>query len=86
MSYNGWTNYETWRINLEFFDCWENGRLTAESAEEIVTEYLESECSEGIVLDYALAFIARVNWHEIAEAHNEDLEDEDEDEGEDDEF
>ena len=84
MSYNGWTNYETWRVNLEIFDGWEGGRLTAKSAEQIVNEYLESECSEGLVLDYALAFIARVNWHEIAEAHNEDLEEEDE--GDEDEF
>lgn len=82
MPYNGWTNYETWRVNLECFDDWQNGRLTAESAQEFVEEYLQSECPEGLVLDYALAFISRVNWHEIAEAHNENLEDE----GDEDEF
>ena len=66
--YNGWANYATWRINLEFFNDWEN-ELTSELAEEIVTEHIVETSSEGIARDYALAFIANVNWTEIALTH-----------------
>lgn len=76
-TYNGWTNYATWRINLEMFDgsdiCW-----TAESAREFVEEIIESTTQEGVARDYALAFISDVNWHEIAEHYQDEDEDEDE--------
>lgn len=84
MSYNGWTNYETWRVHLEMFDGWSGSPLTADSAQEIAEEHLQSQCSEGLVLDYALSFLRNVNWQEIAEACNETAEDEDE--GDEDEF
>ena len=35
--YNGWNNYETWRVNLECFDGWQ-GRLEAEEAREMIEE------------------------------------------------
>ena len=66
--YNGWANYATWRINLECFDGWED-ELTPESAEELVEELIFEQTSEGIARDYALAFIAQVDWTEIALAH-----------------
>lgn len=66
--YNGWQNYATWRINLECFDGWE-GSLDPELAEEIVTEHIYETSQEGIARDYALAFIAQVDWHEITLAH-----------------
>ena len=83
MTYNGWTNYETWRVHLEMFDGYSESRLTADSAKELAEEYLQSMCSEGLVLDYALSFMRNVNWEEIAEACNEGFEYY---EGEDDEF
>jgi len=64
-NYNGWTNYATWRVNLEMFDGYE-GTLSADTAREIVEEYIEGSSVEGLARDYALAFIADVNWHEIA--------------------
>jgi hypothetical protein len=73
-TYNGWTNYATWRVNLEIFDGlysdMEGEKVTAEGCEEYAEEVL-SENGEGLALDYARAFIASVNWHEIAEALNE---------------
>jgi hypothetical protein len=73
-TYNGWTNYETWRVNLEIFDGLDSDmdgeKVTAESCKEYAEEVL-SENGEGLALDYARAFIASVNWHEIAEALNE---------------
>ena len=72
-TYNGWTNYATWRVNLEMFDgsdtCW-----TAESAREFVEEIIESTTQEGVARDYALAFISDVNWHEIAEHYQDENE------------
>jgi len=70
--YNGWTNYATWRINLEMFDggdfasdndldAYDLGQQLRHFAEELL-----SEQGAGMVLDYALAFLADVNWCEIA--------------------
>jgi len=64
-NYNGWTNYATWRVNLELFDGYE-GTLSADTAREIAEELIESSSTEGTARAYARAFIADVNWHEIA--------------------
>lgn len=75
MSYNGWTNYATWRINLEIFDGGNWDRYSADDLKEYVTDYLEQD-SSGLALDYALAFISEVNWHEIAKSLRDDDEEE----------
>ena len=77
--FNGWTNYATWRVNLELFDG-SDYRWTAESAREFVEEIIDSTAPEGVARDYALAFLSDVNWHEIAEHYEDEDEDEDEDE------
>lgn len=72
-TYNGWTNYATWRVRLEMFDAYDGasdndldtydlGQHLREMAEGIVAEQ-----AEGLALDYALAFLDEVNWREIAE-------------------
>lgn len=80
-TYNGWTNYATWRINLEVFDGMEPNDLgcftrykepelsdVAKYLNEHVDEILCNHASgEGLTLDYARAFVAQVNWHEIAQ-------------------
>jgi len=64
--YNGWTNYATWRVNLEFFDGMDNCTgWDAETCKDIVIEHIEAQ-SEHLAQDYALAFLSDVNWHEIA--------------------
>jgi hypothetical protein len=63
--FNGWTNYATWRVNLEMFDGYE-GPLDKDSAKELVEEHIYATTTEGLGRDYALAFISDVNWHEIA--------------------
>ena len=75
--YNGWTNYATWRVRLEMFDgdfasdndldAYDLGQSLRDMAEEMI-----SEQSEGLAQDYALAFLAEVNWREIAEHMIED--------------
>jgi hypothetical protein len=76
--YNGWTNYATWRVNLEMFDGSES-YWTAESAKEFVEYLIEDSTPEGVARDYAMAFLSDVNWHEIAE-HYQDNEEEEEEE------
>lgn len=72
-TYNGWTNYVTWRVNLEIFDgdsdCWSHGSDVA--MQEFAELLIEESTSEGIGRDYALAFISDVNWQEIAEHYEE---------------
>ena len=66
--YNGWTNYTTWRINLEFgFGDGGYENASSEMLQEIVFSVLE-ETANGLGLDYAQSFISDVNWGEIAES------------------
>ena len=87
-TYNGWTNYATWRVNLEIFDNWRLGDIagyedqepeTAEAYElgQILKQYVEElldeqSPSDGIANAYAHAFIDEVNWFEIAQHMIED--------------
>ena len=70
--YNGWTNYATWRVNLEIFD---NGEtlsdmgFTRDGLHNQLRDYAEEiVCGEasGLAIDYALAFLSDVDWAEIA--------------------
>lgn len=76
--YNGWTNYATWRVNLEMFDAYDGASdndLDAydlgQSLREMALETVAAQAS-GLALDYAEAFLADVNWYEIAEHMIED--------------
>jgi poly-D-alanine transfer protein DltD len=73
-TYNGWTNYATWRISLEWFDNFnvDEHEMDAYELSLQLREYVENTLEETtvqsqIVLDYALAFTSDVNWYEIAE-------------------
>jgi hypothetical protein len=76
--YNSWTNYATWRVNLEMFDGanWNDyyigsfpepydlGLALKEHTQDLI---YEAGGGEGnIAVDYALAFLSDVNWYEIA--------------------
>lgn len=76
-TYNGWTNYATWRVNLEIFDGMQLEDMfgddntdaddIAERIKEWAEEIMENDTPDGgLARDYALAFLADVNWHEIA--------------------
>ena len=72
-NWNGWTNYATWRIALDFFDgdtsnYVENGDVYELSKElqELVEQTIEEQAS-GTALDYALSFVSDCNFYEIAE-------------------
>jgi hypothetical protein len=78
-THNGWTNYATWRVNLEIFDGFDpSEHFSAFNAADTyglskdLREYAEQvlfECAtvEGLAADYARAFLSDVNWYEIAE-------------------
>lgn len=86
MSYNGWSNYETWRVNLEIFsdrnatdDYGIEYRDSIDFADFV--KQLKSEAEEliiesapqGLAQDYALAFLGDVDYLEIARAMIDDL-------------
>ena len=78
--YNGWTNYATWRVQLELLDnltCEDIGFITEgdrdddawtlkDVLKEYVTDIVWDTSSAGIVRDYALAFLEDVDWTELA--------------------
>lgn len=81
-TYNEWTNYATWRVNLELFDGydWDNTEYSdvlelagflESSAGDAITNYGELDEST-LAVQYAGAFLNDVNWYEIAEHVAED--------------
>jgi hypothetical protein len=72
-TYNGWTNYATWRVNLEIFDGLTLEDLNTVEVEPYeVSQVLKDYATElvsgnDLATDYALAFMSDVNWYEIAE-------------------
>ena len=74
-TYNGWTNRETWVINLHFGEYFQDvandgQQLLADYMEETLWEMLEEANIPPVFLD--LIDLGVVNWHELAVAYNED--------------
>jgi len=87
--HNGWTNYATWRINLEILSNieWaEDDKPTIEYLEEIVENCVFGSFPmieltperNGLAVDYARAFLSEVNYREILEHILEDWSNENE--------
>jgi hypothetical protein len=88
--HNGWSNYATWRVALEWFDDneWLEDFLTDETynlsvlLKNHVSNAIDEQEAEvyqkaGITScsnSYAHAFLSDVNWHEIAEHLKESAE------------
>jgi len=84
-TYNGWSNYATWRINLEHFsdrsleDLKENYEMcedvydVAQSIQAETEDYIYTLSENDMVVNYALAFVDDVNWNEIATLIYEDI-------------
>ena len=71
---NGWTNYATWRVNLEILSDMEfEDQVSADYLEDLVEELVFIDVKDCLAADYARAFIAQVNFYEIAEAVNIEL-------------
>ena len=76
--YQGWGNYPTWRVALEFFDGYlydinQDGQTESQARsmvehdklQEMVEDLLEKESTGPTVLSYAMAFLEDVDWREI---------------------
>jgi hypothetical protein len=82
-TYNGWTNYETWKANLEIFDGYEPEKgqyndihslveALKEMADDVLTNYgMLEDC---IALSWARSMMSEVNFYEIAEHMADDYE------------
>lgn len=82
-THNGWTNYATWRVNLECVDSisWVREDITGDETQVLTTsdiaDFLKNAVTEmvgehgerdsGLAYEYACAFLGLVNWYEIAE-------------------
>ena len=82
-SYNGWSNKDTWQVNLWFGDdmhdsAKENGYAIDEAwCKEMVEEYLENSVRnvfQGFIGDIVGSFMSSVDWNEIANNVNESAE------------
>jgi len=74
--YNGWTNYATWRVNLEILgDIEFDEPVHTNDLKEIVEDVVFSNVDDprSLCVDYARAFLADVNYNEIADLINEEL-------------
>ena len=76
--YNGWSNYATWRVNLEIlgdieFDEHVSADYLKEIVEDCVFSNYEMQNGSHLVEDYARAFISNVNYYEIAKHINEEI-------------
>ena len=78
-TYNGWTNWETWKVNLELLDGLEASDLSIEhytqdeyyEAGQVIEQYVD-ECigheftNDGFVSGIVRGFLSDVNWSELA--------------------
>ena len=77
--HNGWSNYATWRVNLEIIDGIEiETKMCAATIQEIVEDVVfsqyEMQSGSHLIEDFARAFLSEVNFYEIAQSINEELE------------
>jgi hypothetical protein len=86
--YNGWSNYETWLVNLWFGDMFndmaeEGEQLDEDQIETMVLEMLESDGNlpdSGFAADIMNAALRSVDWRELASHYEVVDEDKDEEE------
>ena len=80
MTYNGWSNYETWRVYVDIFSDFEDDNtwelVNGDWCKTFVIELLlEKNKAEDLVAHYAGLFLNKVNFDEIAEHLNELIKD-----------
>lgn len=86
MSYNGWTNRETWLVNLHFGDGFidlvieSQEPVTPDQIEACIEDYVAEALSEGNIFISDLLDLGAINYHELAEAFNSEIEEEEQDE------
>lgn len=75
--YNGWYNYETWSVNLEFFDGMSVKDITgdddaidaydlAQMMQDMVENYIDEAVQDSMLRGWLNAFVQEANFNEIA--------------------
>lgn len=83
--YNGWTNYETWLVNMWYGDIFadmasDGTELDGEMLENFVTEMMAEEGTlpeNGFAADIMNAALREVDWQDLAEHYAVEEESED---------
>lgn len=84
--YNGWTNRETWQVNLYWGDMFEagGGVWSAEDMQNFVTKVMTGRITgtlDGSLLgDIIGDFVSAVNWQELEQTHSPETDAEGDDE------
>ena len=81
--YNGWTNKETWLVNLWYMDniaeAYADSGCYYVKPDDLACEItgffeeIEIEIGSGLLCDFISTSWSRVNWHELAVHLNETL-------------
>lgn len=87
--YNGWSNYETWRINLEFAsdycdtlardieagyaERFDSVADLATALDDALDNLIDDYAGNGFAANLARSFASNVNWQEIAEHYTDEL-------------
>lgn len=76
--YNGWTNYETWLVNLEMGLTDDLHAFEARNLDDLIVElrdYAEHvlESDNTLATNFANIILSKVDWREIAEVVLEQL-------------
>jgi len=81
MSFNGWTNKETWLVNLwlgdSFQEDMEHGETIDEAyvesfVDEMASAALESPDANGFITDMLNCALGEINYHELAQHYKEE--------------
>ena len=78
-TYNGWYNYETWKVNLEFgFNDGGFEGYDASMLKNYIYDFIDDGCENIILKRMLYDFTSEVNWKEIAKhiLENEETEEE----------
>ena len=70
--YNGWTNYETWLVNLEMGFTDDLHAFEARNLDDLIVDlkkYAENaiESDNTLATDFAHMILSKVDWNDIAE-------------------
>lgn len=71
--YNGWTNYETWLVNLEMGFTDDPHAFESRNLDDLIVElrdYAEHvlESDNTLATNFVNIILSKVDWREIAEA------------------
>ena len=71
--YNGWTNYETWLVNLEMGLTDDSHAFESRNLDDLIVElkeYAENaiESDNTLATNFANTILSKVDWSDIAEA------------------